>query len=43
MNFSFFKMVDEVVVATSSGKSSCTKAKTTFFRERNKKIDFPLE
>ena len=33
MKFSCFKMADEVVVATSSGKSPSTNAKTTFSEE----------
>ena len=39
MTFSCIKMVDEVVVqATSSGKSSSTKAKTTFSEEETEKL-----
>ena len=39
MTFSCVKMADEIVVqATSSGKSPCTKAKTTFSEEETEKL-----
>ena len=38
MKFCCFKMADEVVVATSSGKSPSTNAKTTFLEEETEKL-----